>query len=70
MIAGHTHGGQVVVPFYGPPVLPVRNKRYTSGLVTTTKNERMFISRGVGWAIYPVRFNCFPEIPVLELIAA
>jgi predicted MPP superfamily phosphohydrolase len=70
MIAGHTHGGQVVVPFYGPPVLPVRNRNYASGLVTTAKNGQLFISRGIGWAIYPVRFNCFPEIPVLELAAA
>jgi predicted MPP superfamily phosphohydrolase len=30
----------------------------------------MFISRGIGWAIYPVRFNCPPEIAVHELVAA
>lgn len=70
MVSGHTHGGQVVVPFYGPLVLPVKNKNYASGLVTTTKDEQVFISRGIGWAIYPVRFNCLPEIPVLELTAA
>ena len=70
MISGHTHGGQVNIPFYGPPILPVNNKNYSSGLVKTTKNESLFISRGIGWAIYPVRFNCFPEIPLLELITA
>ncbi len=70
MISGHTHGGQVNVPFFGPPVLPVKNKRYSSGLVRTTKGQSLFISRGIGWAIYPVRFNCFPEIPILELTAA
>jgi predicted MPP superfamily phosphohydrolase len=67
VLSGHTHGGQVIVPFFGPPVLPVNNKEYTSGLITTEKTQ-LFISRGIGWAIYPVRFNCYPEIAVLELV--
>ena len=67
VLSGHTHGGQVVVPFYGPPVLPVQNKKYTSGLVQTEKTP-VFISRGLGWALYPVRFNCPPEIALLELV--
>jgi predicted MPP superfamily phosphohydrolase len=67
MISGHTHGGQVVLPFIGAPVLPVKNKTYSSGLKTSPRGMKIFISRGVGWAIYPVRFNCFPEIAVLEL---
>ncbi len=70
MISGHTHGGQVNIPFYGPPVLPVRNTNYSSGLTTSTKHHPVFISRGIGWAIYPVRFNCYPEIPLLELTRA
>ncbi|MES9994119.1 MAG: metallophosphoesterase [Candidatus Thiodiazotropha sp.] len=67
VLSGHTHGGQVIVPFMGPPVLPVKNKDYTSGLISTGKTQ-LFISRGIGWAIYPIRFNCYPEIAVLELI--
>jgi hypothetical protein len=67
VLSGHTHGGQVVVPFFGPQILPVRNKRYSSGLIPTPRTQ-LFISRGIGWAIYPVRFNCYPEIAVLELI--
>ena len=66
VLSGHTHGGQVVIPFYGPPVLPVINKDYSSGLISTPRTQ-LFISRGIGWAIYPVRFNCYPEIAVLEL---
>ena len=68
VLSGHTHGGQVRLPFYGPPVLPVQNKRYSSGLIITEKTT-LFISRGIGWAIYPVRCNCFPEIAVLELVS-
>lgn len=66
MIAGHTHGGQVNLPFVGPPVLPVRNKAYSSGFIRTG-NTRLYISRGLGWGMLPVRFNCFPEISVLTL---
>ncbi len=68
-LSGHTHGGQVSIPFYGPPVLPVKNKKYSRGLINTDKGP-LFISKGIGWAIYPVRFNCAPEIAVLELFAA
>lgn len=68
IMAGHTHGGQVRIPFWGPPVLPVRNKTYTSGIIRSSKGQAMFISRGIGWAIYPVRFNCFPEIAVVTLV--
>lgn len=67
MICGHTHGGQVDIPFIGTPVLPVRNKRYNHGIKRSPRGTRIFISRGIGWAVYPVRFNCYPEIAVLEL---
>lgn len=67
VLSGHTHGGQVVIPFLGTPRLPVENKAYSSGLIATPKTP-LFISRGIGWAIVPVRFNCYPEIAVLELV--
>jgi uncharacterized protein len=67
VISGHTHGGQVNIPFIGTPVLPVKNKNYSFGLKRSIENIPVFISRGIGWAIYPVRFNCFPEIAVLTL---
>lgn len=68
MLSGHTHGGQVNVPFVGTPILPVKNKNYSSGLKRSLRGENVFISRGIGWAMYPVRFNCPPEIAVLELV--
>lgn len=67
VMGGHTHGGQVVIPFFGPPVLPVKNKNYSSGLITTAKTK-LFISKGIGCSGIPVRFNCYPEIAVLELV--
>jgi predicted MPP superfamily phosphohydrolase len=67
-LSGHTHGGQVRLPGGHAPVLPVANKAYDSGLVYSPRGTPVFISRGIGWAIYPVRFNCLPEIAVLELV--
>lgn len=67
MITGHTHGGQFVLPFFGPPSNPVRNKAYTSGLKYSPVGVPVFISKGIGWGTFPVRLNCFPEIAVLEL---
>ena len=67
MISGHTHGGQVKIPFIGTPILPVKNKAYSSGFVRSHKTN-VFISRGVGWAAIPLRFNCFPEIAILNIV--
>lgn len=66
VLSGHTHGGQVRVPFYGAPILPVQNKKYSSGIIATPRTQ-LFISRGLGWSIYPIRFNCYPEIAVIKL---
>jgi hypothetical protein len=67
ILAGHTHGGQCKPPFLPPPLLPVRNRRYTSGEFCLTGNRRLYISRGVGHLL-PVRFNVRPEVTVFELV--
>ncbi|MBL7049502.1 MAG: metallophosphoesterase [Nitrospira sp.] len=66
VISGHTHGGQVKIPFVSPIVLPVQNKHFTSGLVQARK-AAVFISKGIGSVMLPIRFNCYPEIAVLNL---
>lgn len=68
MLAGHTHGGQINLPLFGPPALPSR-REYTAGLVQTDTSQ-IYISRGIGMSAVPVRFNCRPELPVFELTAA
>src|SRR5574337_1647790 len=47
MISGHTHGGQMNIPLIGTPVLPVKNKNYTSGLKRSKRGGQVFISRGI-----------------------
>jgi predicted MPP superfamily phosphohydrolase len=69
ILAGHTHGGQCKLPFIPPPILPVVNKRYTSGEFDVGGGRRLYISRGVGH-LHQVRFNVRPEITVFELTAA
>ena len=66
ILAGHTHGGQCKPPFLPPPLLPVMNRRYTSGHFSLDAARSLYISRGVGHTMR-VRFNCRPEIAVLTL---
>jgi predicted MPP superfamily phosphohydrolase len=66
ILAGHTHGGQCTPPWFGPPVLPVRNRRYTAGEFDLHDGRRLYINRGVGY-LRRVRFNCRPEVTLFEL---
>jgi predicted MPP superfamily phosphohydrolase len=66
VLAGHTHGGQCKPPFLPPPILPVRNKRYTAGEIPLADGRRLYINRGLGHLIQ-VRFNVRPEITAFTL---
>ncbi len=67
VLSGHTHGGQVHVPGYGPPVLPTRlARKYASGLVRAPATQ-VFVTRGVGTITPPVRLCCRPEVALLTL---
>jgi predicted MPP superfamily phosphohydrolase len=66
ILSGHTHGGQCKAPFLPPPLLPVRNRRYTRGEFALSGNRRMYVNRGVGHLL-PVRFNVRPEVTLFEL---
>lgn len=67
VIAGHTHGGQVWLPFFGRPVVPSRfGQRYAYGHVVE-EGRHLFVSAGLGTSILPVRFLVPPEVSVLEL---
>jgi len=69
ILSGHTHGGQCKPPFLPPPLLPVRNRRYTAGEFALSGNRRLYINRGVGHLLQ-VRFNVRPEVTVFELQSA
>ena len=69
MLSGHTHGGQVVLPFIGAPVLPTQNKSLAYGLMQGRACP-VLISAGVGMSMIPIRVNCPPEIVEITLVAA
>jgi predicted MPP superfamily phosphohydrolase len=66
MLAGHSHGCQVRIPFYGPVVRPYAVGEYDLGLFHT-KAGPLYVTSGIGWFPLPVRFNCRPEIVVVEV---
>jgi predicted MPP superfamily phosphohydrolase len=69
ILAGHTHGGQCKPPFLPPPLLPVSNRRYTSGEFDLYDGRKLYVNRGLGHLL-PVRFNCRPEITIFRVIGA
>jgi len=70
-VAGHTHGGQVNLPFYGPPVTLSRvSREVAAGGFWKRGDSWLALSRGIGMerGYAPrIRFNCRPELMVLEL---
>ena len=66
ILSGHTHGGQCRPPFLPPPILPVENRRYTSGVVPVDAMKTLYINRGIGY-LYRVRFNVRPELTLFSL---
>ena len=68
-ISGHSHGGQVVLPFIGPPILPKYGHKYPLGRYQVG-NMIQYTNRGIGMVAPYVRFNCRPEITVYTLQAA
>jgi len=66
-VAGHTHCGQVSIPFVGRPVVPSRfGERYAAGW-HGVEGHRLRVTCGIGTAILPVRFGNPPEAVLLEL---
>lgn len=70
ILAGHTHGGQVAIPGYGPLVVPSRyGRKYAQGLIRRP-GASMYVNRGLGTVFLPVRFHVRPEIAIFTLRAA
>ena len=65
-ISGHSHGGQIVLPFLGPPILPRWGKKYPLGLYRVG-DMLQYTNRGVGMIPPYIRFNCRPEITIFTL---
>ena len=68
VLCGHTHGGQVRLPFVGAPVVPSRyGQRYAMGWVRGAYGTPAYVSRGLGTSGVPFRNLCEPELTLLTL---
>ena len=66
ILAGHSHGGQIRIPFFGALILPYKAKHYDKGFYRTS-NGPLYVNPGIGTYFIPVRFFCRPEITLISI---
>ena len=72
LVAAHTHGGQVCLPFIGPIITrSLIPNRWAAGLTVLPSGARLLVCRGIGMErgyAPPMRFLCRPELMVIDLV--
>lgn len=66
-LSGHTHGGQIRLPFFGSIYLPPLGRKYPSGIYSIN-GMTLYTNRGLGASWLRFRYNCPPEISVFTLL--
>ena len=67
-LSGHSHGGQVRIPFISPLYTPPHGSKYPNGLYQISDSRlQVYTTRGIGVTRMPIRFNCRPELTVITL---
>ena len=69
VVSGHTHGGQIRLPFVGPLHLPPGGQKYVEGFFRVGPMQ-LYVNRGIGSVGVPFRFDCRPEITFFRLRTA
>lgn len=72
LLSGHTHGGQVSIPFLTKKLLPEGSGQFVKGFYTeqeigTAVSMKMYVSSGIGMTRYPYRFLNVPEIVQIRI---
>lgn len=68
VLSGHTHGGQIRLPYLPPFYLPRYSGRFVAGFYQVSEHQvPLYVSRGVGTSVLPLRFLCRPEIGLFEV---
>ncbi len=71
VVAGHTHGGQIALPYFGPPFISSNVPRRVGwGGLHTLGGRQIYVSRGIGWehgSAPRLRFLSPPEVSILTL---
>jgi len=66
VLAGHTHGGQVRIPGIGAVETPPGSGPFEQGLYQVASTQ-LYVNRGIGTSIIPIRFRCPPEVTYLTI---
>lgn len=69
MLSGHTHGGQIRLPYVGPLILPGMGQKYVEGLFHL-QHMQLYVNRGIGTVGIPFRLNCPAELTHITLVRA
>ncbi len=69
MLSGHTHGGQIRLPYIGPLILPGMGQKYVEGLFHLG-HMQLYVNRGIGTVGIPFRLNCPAELTHITLVRA
>jgi predicted MPP superfamily phosphohydrolase len=68
VLSGHTHGGQVIIPGIGAPIVPPHyGQKYLHGVLRGPYCQ-VFITRGVSTIGLLIQFLCRPEIVLITLV--
>ncbi|MBU4540184.1 metallophosphoesterase [uncultured Acetobacterium sp.] len=70
VLAGHTHGGQISLPYLTEKILPTYGKKYVQGLfaIGSQGQTDLFVTKGTGMTKLPFRFMNVPEIVAIEIV--
>lgn len=67
LLGGHTHGGQIYLPWLFDPLIPGRaGPEWARGLIDFNGTP-LYVTSGIGTSILPVRLNCPPEIVIITV---
>ncbi len=66
MLSGHTHGGQVRLPFFTRQFLPPHGEKYVSGIFDND-GSFLYVTKGIGTTKLPLRFGAVPEIAFITI---
>lgn len=69
MVAGHTHGGQIRIPFYTEKFLPSYGEKYVKGEFTLNNRNKtvLYVNSGLGTTKIPARFGAVPELTYITI---
>ncbi|HEY4046232.1 MAG TPA: metallophosphoesterase [Acidobacteriaceae bacterium] len=67
VLSGHTHGGQIRIPWMRPLFLPGMGRKYLEGHFLLADGTQLYVNRGIGTVNLPFRFRCPPELTLITL---